>query len=87
MKTSPQVRDGIAVGSSTHLDARAKVPSSNCEHNNWSAAQSGRAELGKGSPKGSTGSVSNPSQYAGQCTDSESGLQYLRTRFYDPNTQ
>jgi RHS repeat-associated protein len=26
-------------------------------------------------------------QYAGQYTDGESGLQYLRARYYDPNTQ
>lgn len=40
-----------------------------------------------GNMKSSTGSVSNPFQYAGQYTDSESGLQYLRSRYYDPNTQ
>jgi RHS repeat-associated protein len=37
--------------------------------------------------KSSTGSISNPFQYAGQYTDTESGLQYLRARYYDPNTQ
>jgi RHS repeat-associated protein len=40
-----------------------------------------------GNLKRSTGSVSNPFQYAGQYTDSESGLQYLRARYYDPSTQ
>jgi len=33
-----------------------------------------------------TGSASTPFQYAGQYTDSESGLQYLRARYYDPLT-
>lgn len=33
-----------------------------------------------GNVKSSTGSVSNPCQYAGQYTDGESGLQYLRAR-------
>ncbi len=37
--------------------------------------------------KSSTGSTSNPFQYAGQYTDSESGLQYLRARYYDPSTE
>ena len=40
-----------------------------------------------GNLKSSTGSVSNPLRYAGQYTDSESGLQYLRARYYDPSTQ
>jgi RHS repeat-associated protein len=40
-----------------------------------------------GNVKSSTGSVSNPFQYAGQYTDSESGLQYLRARYYDPSTE
>jgi RHS repeat-associated protein len=39
-----------------------------------------------GTLKSSTGTVSNPFQYAGQYTDSESGLQYLRARYYDPGT-
>ena len=30
--------------------------------------------------------VTNPFQYAGQYTDAETGLQYLRARYYDPNT-
>jgi RHS repeat-associated protein len=33
-----------------------------------------------------TGSANTPFQYAGQYTDSESGLQYLRARHYDPAT-
>ena len=33
-----------------------------------------------------TGSASAPFQYAGQYTDSESGLQYLRARSFDPAT-
>jgi RHS repeat-associated protein len=39
-----------------------------------------------GDLKSSTGTVSNPFGYAGQYTDSESGLQYLRARYYDPST-
>jgi RHS repeat-associated protein len=35
----------------------------------------------------STGSASNPFGYAGQYTDAESGLQYLRARYYDSSTQ
>jgi RHS repeat-associated protein len=38
-----------------------------------------------GSVTGSTGTLSNPFQYAGQYTDAESGLQYDRARYYDPN--
>jgi RHS repeat-associated protein len=34
----------------------------------------------------STGTVANPLGYAGQYTDAESGLQYLRARYYDPAT-
>ncbi len=34
----------------------------------------------------STGSVANPFLYAGQYLDSESGLYYLRARYYDPAT-
>ena len=40
-----------------------------------------------GNPQGTnlaTASTTNPLLYAGQYTDSESGLQYDRTRFYDP---
>ena len=33
-----------------------------------------------------TGTASTPLQYAGQYTDAESGLQYLRARYYDPAT-
>jgi len=40
-----------------------------------------------GSPSGSNGSVANPFQYAGQYTDAESGLQYLRARYYDASSQ
>ena len=36
-----------------------------------------------GNLTGSTGTLSNPFQYAGQYTDSESGLQYDRARYYD----
>lgn len=31
-----------------------------------------------------TGTVSNPFGYAGEYTDAESGMQYLRARYYDP---
>ena len=33
-----------------------------------------------------TGSVANPLQFAGQYLDSESGLYYLRARYYSPST-
>jgi RHS repeat-associated protein len=39
-----------------------------------------------GAVTSSSGSVTMPLQYAGQYTDSESGLQYLRARYYDPTT-
>jgi RHS repeat-associated protein len=38
-----------------------------------------------GKPLTSTGSSSNPFRYAGQYTDA-TGLQYLRARYYDPET-
>jgi RHS repeat-associated protein len=34
----------------------------------------------------STGTAANPFLYSGQYTDAESGLQYLRARYYDPKT-
>jgi RHS repeat-associated protein len=34
----------------------------------------------------STGTLANPIQYAGQYVDSESGLYYLRARYYEPVT-
>ncbi|HZU13390.1 MAG TPA: RHS repeat-associated core domain-containing protein [Chloroflexota bacterium] len=34
-----------------------------------------------------TGTVTTPFGYAGQYTDAESGLQYLRNRYYDPSTE
>jgi RHS repeat-associated protein len=40
-----------------------------------------------GNRTSSTGSVYNPLGYAGEYTDSESGLVYLRARYYDPATQ
>jgi RHS repeat-associated protein len=40
-----------------------------------------------GQTTSSTGSVSNPFRYTGQYQDSESGLYYLRARYYDPATQ
>lgn len=39
-----------------------------------------------GAPEGKTGTASTPLTFAAQYTDSESGLQYLRARFYDPAT-
>ncbi len=39
-----------------------------------------------GSLVSSTGSVSSPLLYGGQYFDSESGLYYLRARYYDPST-
>ena len=35
----------------------------------------------------STGTVYNPFGYTGEYTDSESGMVYLRARYYDPSTQ
>lgn len=39
-----------------------------------------------GTLEGSTGAATTPMGFAGQYTDPESGLQYLRARFYDPAT-
>ena len=39
-----------------------------------------------GKPTGKTGTVANPFGYAGEYTDAESGMQYLRARYYDPAT-
>jgi RHS repeat-associated protein len=39
-----------------------------------------------GSLIGASGSETTPMGFAGQYTDSTSGLQYLRARFYDPST-
>jgi RHS repeat-associated protein len=39
-----------------------------------------------GTPTHATGSSGNPFQFAGQQTDADSGLQYLRARYYDPST-
>lgn len=39
-----------------------------------------------GNPTVKTGGVTTPFGYAGQYTDAESGLQYLRARYYDPST-
>ena len=39
-----------------------------------------------GNLTGSTGSITNPFGFAGEYRDSESGLIYLRARFYDPAT-
>jgi RHS repeat-associated protein len=39
-----------------------------------------------GKLEASTGSATTPLGFAGQYTDSETGLQYLRARFYDPAT-
>jgi len=40
-----------------------------------------------GNPTTHTGTITNPFGYAGQYTDPETGLQYLRARYYDPQTQ
>jgi len=40
-----------------------------------------------GNPVSQTGTLTNPFGYAGQYTDPETGLQYLRARYYDPQTQ
>jgi RHS repeat-associated protein len=39
-----------------------------------------------GNPTGSTGSVTQPFGYNGQYTDTETGFQYLRARYYEPAT-
>ena len=39
-----------------------------------------------GNVTGTTGNLNNPLQFAGQYTDAESGLIYLRARYYDPST-
>jgi len=39
-----------------------------------------------GNPLAKTGSASTPFGYAGEYTDAETGLQYLRARYYDPAT-
>ncbi|MER7707803.1 RHS repeat-associated core domain-containing protein [Kitasatospora sp. NPDC097605] len=39
-----------------------------------------------GAPAGQSGTVSTPLRYSGQYTDAESGLIYLRARYYDPAT-
>ena len=39
-----------------------------------------------GNLTGSTGTASNPFGYAGQYADAESGLIYLRARYYDPSS-
>lgn len=39
-----------------------------------------------GTLEASTGSATTPLRFAGQYTDAQSGLQYLRARFYDPTT-
>jgi RHS repeat-associated protein len=45
-----------------------------------------RAYTPYGKTSVSTGTVVTPFGYAGQYTDPETGLQYLRARFYDPGT-
>ncbi|MFL5893725.1 MAG: RHS repeat-associated core domain-containing protein [Thermoleophilaceae bacterium] len=39
-----------------------------------------------GQPSGQTGTQTTPFGFAGQYTDSETGYQYLRARYYDPQT-
>ncbi|TMK38819.1 MAG: RHS repeat-associated core domain-containing protein [Actinobacteria bacterium] len=39
-----------------------------------------------GNPTGATGTATTPFGYEGQYTDPETGLQYLRARYYDPTT-
>lgn len=39
-----------------------------------------------GSSEGSTGTQKTPLGFAGQYTEADSGLQYLRARYYDPGT-
>jgi RHS repeat-associated protein len=40
-----------------------------------------------GNTTASTGSITNPFRYAGEYQDAESGLYYLRARYYDPASQ
>jgi RHS repeat-associated protein len=39
-----------------------------------------------GNPTGSTGGITQPFGYAGEYTDQETGMVYLRARYYDPGT-
>ena len=39
-----------------------------------------------GNPTGTTGNITNPFRFAGEYKDAESGLIYLRARYYDPTT-
>jgi RHS repeat-associated protein len=39
-----------------------------------------------GNVTGKTGTANTPLQYSGQYTDADTGLQYLRARYYDPKT-
>jgi RHS repeat-associated protein len=54
--------------------------------NSSGAVQSAYTYDAYGNLLASTGSVPNPFGYDGQYTDSESGLSYLRARYYDPAT-
>jgi RHS repeat-associated protein len=40
-----------------------------------------------GNTTASTGSIANPFRYAGEYQDAETGLYYLRARYYDPASQ
>ncbi|WP_328299174.1 DUF6531 domain-containing protein [Streptomyces sp. NBC_00435] len=50
------------------------------------AVVAGYAYTAYGTPAGQSGTASTPLRYAGQYTDAESGLVYLRARYYDPKT-
>jgi RHS repeat-associated protein len=54
---------------------------------NASGTVSGAASYSPyGMPAASSGTATTPLGYAGQYTDPETGLQYLRARYYDPTT-
>jgi RHS repeat-associated protein len=50
------------------------------------AITGGYAYTPYGAVSSHTGTATTPLEYAGQYTDAETGLQYLRARYYDPST-
>ena len=63
-----------AQGSTRAMTDQSARPVLTYTYNDW----------GRGTP--STTAVVNPFQYDGQYTDVETGVQYLRARYYDPST-
>jgi RHS repeat-associated protein len=54
--------------------------------NSLGAAEASYTYDAYGNVIGKTGTIANPFGYGGQFTDAESGLIYLRARYYDPTT-